>query len=166
MEIRAEKRRREKHSEGRSRVQPDTWIQGEMDDTSSQSFIARKCLSFCFFSMLLAFLPCFAFFFSSSFLFFSFHFFVHLLFSSLLFSPSQTGTQRFGEWDADIDFLASKDFFSSSLIIVPRGNRFLAAEEGFVFVATVMIIEEKRQKERKQTSDKAIRKKEKKTADV
>eukprot|EP00455_Lapot_gusevi_P001515 TRINITY_DN105_c0_g1_i2.p1 TRINITY_DN105_c0_g1~~TRINITY_DN105_c0_g1_i2.p1 ORF type:complete len:936 (+),score=350.77 TRINITY_DN105_c0_g1_i2:76-2883(+) len=48
----------------------------------------------------------------------------------------QTGRQQFGIWNADIDFVMSDDWFKTTKVVVPNGNRVLFTRD-FVFVAAV-----------------------------
>jgi hypothetical protein len=44
--------------------------------------------------------------------------------------------QAFGEWDHDVDFVVTHDFFATHRVLVPRGNRFLFSER-YLSVAQV-----------------------------
>jgi hypothetical protein len=48
----------------------------------------------------------------------------------------KTGNQKFGYWDADINFVRSDDFFKTNKVKVKHGNRFLFTAK-FLFVAQV-----------------------------
>jgi hypothetical protein len=50
---------------------------------------------------------------------------------------TRVGSQRFGSWDSEIDFVRSDDFFQTESVLVVGGNRFLMTET-YIFVAQVL----------------------------
>lgn len=50
---------------------------------------------------------------------------------------SQEGNQKFGMWDKNIHFYQSFDYFKTSTVLVPHGNRFLFGDHSYLFVAAV-----------------------------
>jgi len=58
-----------------------------------------------------------------------------IIYASII--PDKSGNQVFGAWDADVDLVATTDFFKTSKVLVEHGNRFSFGDFSYFFVAAV-----------------------------